>query len=82
MADNNIKKIQKMKTIKNDKKDLPSPTEGEKDIQKNPNENHEQVPMKHPHGEPDEKDKQIPRKHPHDIETTVDTVKKKTGKKS
>ena len=58
-----------------EKKSTPSPTQGEKDIQKESLGNNEQIPRKHPHGKSDEHAEQTPRKHPHDIDISVDKIK-------
>ena len=67
--------------MKKEIKIIPSPTEGEKDIQKKSSEFNEQVPRKHPHGETGENDKQPFQEHLHGFITPVDTEKKNQVKR-
>ena len=66
-----------MKRKRMEKKTHPSPTQGEKDVQKESTEHHEQTPLKHPHGESGENNEHTPREHPHDVDTSVDVEIKK-----
>ena len=70
-----------MENEKRKNKTDPSPTEGEKDVQKQSKEAHELVPQKHPHGDKGENHEHIPRKHPHKIDTCVDTEKRNSVKR-
>ncbi|MEO8086791.1 MAG: hypothetical protein ABI763_08230 [Bacteroidota bacterium] len=61
-----------------EKKPNPSPTQGEKDVQKESTEREEQIPLKHPQGESGENNEQTSREHPHGIDTSVDVESKNT----
>lgn len=60
-----------MKKEKSKSNVTPSPTQGEKDVQKQSTEYNEQVPRKHLHGETEENDDRAARKHPHGFKTPV-----------
>jgi hypothetical protein len=68
-----------MKKSTDEKEVSPSPTQGEKNVQRQSTEYNEQVPLAHPHGEDGAHKELIPVEHPHGLKTTVDF---KTTKKS
>jgi hypothetical protein len=67
-----------MKKTTDEKEVSPSPTQGEKDVQKQSTEYNEQVPLAHPHGEDGEQKELIPAEHPHGTKTAVDSKNKKS----